>query len=173
MNQENQMLKVGSKEYKEFYAQIAQQLIKGWEMKSHAVKEQISNNTLYVEIEPQPDWIDLMNFSGYQSPKIYTGTDKWVGVTNNDEEPRQERTPPISIGDIVYRGEEWLQSKDGLFNYSFDNAPQDRSYLSQQLPETMPIELVDKTFKVVGIEVQQFYPTNPIWFWSYKLEEIK
>jgi len=148
-------------------------------MKSHAVKEQINDNTLCVEIEPQPakDDIDVR-----QENNVFYA--QWGGVEWVLENP-------IAIGDTVYQGEEWKhfpghrtltrrQYADGDYTsfHSFNWNP----------PQTMPIELADKTFKVVGIEVDErptieMVPTltNPVtekpiyrdkWFWTYKLEEI-
>ena len=53
-------------------------------MKQHTITEQISDNTLYVEIEP--------------------GLPKSVGTITKSMDFGK---PPISIGDTVYQGEEW------------------------------------------------------------------
>jgi len=78
--------------------------------------------------------------------------------------------PPIRIGDTVYRGRECLFQTDAL-RHSWNS------------PETMPIELADKTYKVIGIEVElkDIHYGDGVkctqivkkWCWNYKLEEIK
>jgi len=166
--------------------------IEGEYMTNHAIKEQISNNTLYVEIDPQPEWVNLMNFSHYSLPKRSAESDNWIGASRNDDETFQERTPPISIGDTVYQGEEW-----GFQNWwpsepaykLWKNIPHSKRKwhgYNKQAIETMPIKLADKTYKVVGIEVELMFSAEPRteqvysdyvkvekWHWTYKLEVIK
>jgi len=145
---------------------------------NHAVKEPISDNRLYVEMDPQPAKpdIDIRKEEG----RIYA---EWGGV-------EWELIPPISIGDTVYQGEEWT-SKEGArtlawFKPWYRDRCKSKGWI--KTPETMPIELADKTFKVVGVDVEkkmttEMVPTltnppfmKPIhrekWFWSYKLEKI-
>lgn len=145
---------------------------------NHAIKEQISDNKVYVEVEPQPDWVNLLGRALVKSPQKYAGRDTWCGISNNDDTCLQERTPQISIGDTVYRGEEWkICLGDDCHQYDELWSIKSCTYHGEkQPPQTMPIELADKTFKVVGIEVMDRlpYPENlkRVWFWEYSLEGI-
>lgn len=144
---------------------------------NHAIKEQISDNTLYVEVEPQPDE-DTDETFFKQDSLCYVGSD---GKITHDI------TPPILVGDTVYHGEEWGHDPinilgNGLFTKKMWSASVD------QPPQTMPIELADKMFKVVGIEVElmprhvaspekpladcDYRDLDEVWFWKYSLEEI-
>jgi len=137
-------------------------------MKTHAVKEPITDNRLYVEIDPQP-------YEGLKVGIIYI------------------YPPPIRIGDTVYQGEEWITDFGGNPKILSAN---DKELLKLakwtediKSPETMPIELADKTSKVVGVDVEEKMTTEMVptltnppfmkpihrekWFSSYKLEEIK
>ena len=125
----------------------------------HAVKQEIVSNPLemtyllYIEIEPQPpEWVR-----------------EWADLEKQDASINS----PISIGDTVYHGEEWGKHING------DIAIVDKIPIKYpKPPETMPIELADKTFIVVGIEVglrelDGNIVLNPSkWFWKYSLEEI-
>jgi len=150
-------------------------------MKTHAVKELITDNRLYVEVEPQPAKpdIDIRKEEG----RIYA---EWGGVD-------WELIPPIAIGDTVYQGEEWREGDiSGEYAGPFwttkykDIWIDDYPNMVYLPPKTMPIELADKTFKVVGVEVEEKMTTEMVptltsppfmkpihrdrWFWSYKLE---
>jgi len=133
-------------------------------MKTHAVKEILLECLLCVEVEPQP----------YEGLK--------VGITY---------PPPITIGDTVYQGEEWQEILTHIQDHPSFKCKILRSDPAYSCithgwkdPETMPIELADQTYKVIGIEVEFMLPpgwdnefshceSDKKWFWNYKLEEIK
>jgi len=155
---------------------------------NHAVKEQIKDNTLYVEVETQPpEWV--VRFRLFNADN-----NRWVAHDANGNMPNWfEIKSPISIGDTVYQGREWAWADD--YCDQPEIGPIRSAYLYTHIldaelklindcvhpPQTMPIELADKTFKVTGIEVklkdskpympQCFAPKA--WFWKYSLEEIK
>lgn len=157
---------------------------------NHAVEQEIVADAkeqaylLYVEVEPQPDE-DIEEIFFKQNSLCYVGSDGKVAF---------DITPPISIGDTVYRGEEWVEE------YALINGEKTPVFLKKRLmskpingkfdwqsPQTMPIELADKTFKVLGIEVELMprhvaSPDKPLadcdyrdldeaWFWKYSLED--
>jgi len=131
-------------------------------MKTHAVKEILLECLLCVEVEPQPEWVNLLDRSLVKSPQKYAGSVTWCGISNNDDRCLQERTPPIAIGDTVYQGEEWIDPYGQASRLATDLVDYPQKYdgmknrsLYIESPETMPIELADKTFKVIGIEVEQ------------------
>jgi len=68
----------------------------------------------------------------------------------------------------------------GRSKMSPEEAKKRKEMLKARPPETMPIELADKTYRVTGIEVELMLPPGcsdskapKKWFWNYKLEEIK
>lgn len=155
-------------------------------MKTHAVKEIILDCLLCVEMDPQP-------------PEVWRYNPDLVPIA------------PIAIGDTVYRGDEWVDKSHpenidlppefiewidaGIVDPDSEKCKAAFNKLQAQgadvkvktsPPETMPIELADKTYRVVGIEVKEMdvhRPPNPPskvvnenwvkkWFWNYKLKEI-
>ncbi len=156
-------------------------------MTNHAVKEPITDNTLCVEVEPQPDFAAGQWFYLEKYPRLSNFSD----IKLFKEQLIKEHSP-IAIGDTVYQGEEWYPSAImglglPLYNRKSDWKPIndfDRiEHADWRDSETMPIELADKTFKVVGVEVEfkeweielegNLVLNPPKWFWSYKLEEMK
>lgn len=148
-------------------------------VKTHAVKEKIRDDTLYMEVvpkSPKPD-IELTEKDNGQFWAEWGGVEWQIIV-------------PISIGDTIYQGEEWVDRYLGNNNSGYIT----KTGLEKQLEDwpsiknidfdvpwkkaqTMPIELADKTYKVVGIEVQEMpYTIDPEsdfgWFWLFVLEEI-
>jgi len=137
-------------------------------MKTHAVKEILLDCLLCVEVEPEPKAI----------------TDNYFHYGNIicSLAALESEYAPIAIGDTVYQGRECLFRTDAIRH-------------SWKSPETMPIERAEKTYKVVGIEVElredlktemvnvmkPEYPPmlakhihlEKKWCWNYKLEEIK
>ena len=122
-------------------------------MTDHAVKEILLECLLCIEIDPQPpEWVVKWDYLESIDIFRFHGNSPMNMITKNS---------PIAIGDTVYQGEEWADEPG---------------------PETMPIELADKTFKVVGIEVEErewesllegnIVLNPPKWFWFYKLEDI-
>jgi len=160
-------------------------------MTNHAVKEEIINPsdelghgclTGDCHHEKQLECDETLR--PFLCVEVEDGLPKWVGTITKSMD---FGIPPIAIGDTVYQGEEWFTSSgDGHDRWhlksDFDNA-----ILGDWIfepPETMPIELAAKTFKVVGVEVEEKKKTKrkwqssvtlykKKWFWSYKLEEMK
>jgi len=177
---------------------------------NHAIKEQINDNTLYVEVEPQPpEWMkDFYWDETFKFKKLY-----FEGVTNEGFPSKHcVGIPPISIGDTVYQGEEWgawdrtdctpkgkpydptliLKSEyPDPYEDIVDETPDYAKPVDFEWhpPQTMPISLADKTFKVTGIEVELTHKIIGIdpstlgfaagpkykekWFWKYSIEEMK
>jgi len=139
---------------------------------NHAVKQILLDCLLCVEVEPQPDEDTDETFFKQDS----------LCYVDSEGKITHDITPPILVGDTVYKGEEWFEDTEGVFytKAQFDGvANEEWEYKS---PETMPIELADKTFKVIGIEVEEQKEYKDVgdnhtiikkWFWSYKLEEIE
>ena len=170
---------------------------------NHAIKEEIVSSPLeltylvYVEVEPQPpEWtVKVEHIPGVC----------WRCVGNDlATEIMPIGDSPISIGDTVYQGEEWWAGM-GFNNLYVDVrlkrtpslAPSHTTWIDgsgDRPPQTMPMKLADKTFKVVGVEVEvqvevkteelniakpEYMPIpatrvfeEGIWFWKYSLEEI-
>jgi len=146
-------------------------------MKTHVVKEIIMDCLLCVEIEPQP---------------IRTNS---CGIPFWNDGSVDHRLAPIAIGDTVYQGEEWIgkTSEPVAYNRMSQFSEEFQENLRESatkihLPETMPIELAESIFVVVGIEVDlipKIIDHGPSlrghvmshgdkkWFWNYQLEEIK
>lgn len=143
-------------------------------MKTHAVEEKINNLLLYIQIDPEPpQWTIKIEYV----PGLV-----WRCLGENLDTDIMPIGCPISIGDAVYQGEEWWRDEHyraylrSAFNPIIDTEP-----LNWEPPETMPIHLADKTFKVVKIEVETVttFTSPPVekpihidrWFWKYALEE--
>lgn len=162
---------------------------------NHAIEQQIKDNTLYVEVEPQPDE-DKDGVIFKPDSLCYVDVHGKIIC---------DITPPILVGDTVYQGEEWvdedvegrdcsytskpLLASEIVAKYYHRREPTDMTakefFEETEPPKTMPIELADKTFKVVGIEVELCgwcedckvwvegeEDKEQKWFWKYSLEEL-
>jgi len=157
---------------------------------THVVKENAIGDVLYRKVEPQPpkDAV-LVEFPSLDCfVEELRNKMSWFVPDNNALRPcnREDAIPtPISLGDTVYQGHEWGvgQSwgtirnpkltkkyflKEGNEKIKTVFLPKDRLGV-WRAPETMPIELADKTYKVVGIDT---ILSESKWLWKYNLKEI-
>lgn len=162
--------------------------MEGLKMRTHAVKETIKDNVLRVEVEPHiEDFNEII-----QDPRLVIF---WL-AHRGTKEKFQRIQPPISLGETVYQGEEWIYyspiGKGGVEETEKTNFVKTKSEIAGvhrkmmrsidkfkwRTPETMPIERAAKTFKVIGIEVEKkelagnIVLNPPKWFWSFQLEGI-
>lgn len=151
---------------------------------NHSVKEHILADILFIKVDPQPPKdAALVEFH----PPDYLVEElrdkiSWFVSANNDLWPceREDAIPtPIAIGDNVYQGGEWWRDEHhrpflrSTFNSVIDTEP-----LNWNPSPTMPIELADKTYKVVVVEIQLVgdisiprmgIKSNGVWMWKYTL----
>jgi len=159
---------------------------------NHAVEQEIvadaKENTylLYIEVEPQPPaetkriW-EVCKGNSQSNASIDRDSDEWAFEVDTYQRDYGRTKPPISIGDTVYQGEEWWRDEHyRLYSRIAYDSIINTEPLNWQPPQTMPIELADKTFKVVGIGVELMgdisIPRMQIksdgqWMWKYTLEQ--
>jgi len=149
--------------------------LEGLKVKTHAVKEPITDNRLYVEVEPQPDEDTDETFFEQDS----------LCYVDSDGKITHDITPPILVGDTVYQGEEWQDLSQyfkeeaepyHILKSSWPDGPIKEDW---QSPETMPIELGCIEFFVVfphGFSVPvmtTLYPTTALYFNSPPVFPVK
>jgi len=154
---------------------------------NHAVKEYIIGDILFIKVDPQPPGdASLVEFNGldYLIQELRNKI-SWFVPANNDLWPceRKDAIPtPLCIGDTVYQGEKWRDIPGiGRHKAILDRDCESNSW-DLRSPETMPIELAGKTYKVIEINIMLIgnisVPKMDIesdgqWMWKYILEEIE
>jgi len=114
----------------------------------HAVEQQIKDNTLYVEVEPQP----------------------LPGSIFSKNEAHMKNLSPLSIGDTVYQGEEWFKESDMKGNHI--KTVEKPIELADKTFRVTGIEVEEKWVPKY-LEGMALRSGHEKWFWKYSLEELE